>query len=499
MRPRVLCLALFRRAVDFPSALRGIPVGVAVGPVSRLPEGWIRASTGRLGLPHAYLLRQEREEDLRTLPGLIYLPGPSSRHILPEGIRDVLLLAQDAKGDQFLEGRKAGRDFRVPAYDLNLYRRVPVHSFRLSTRPRPPWGAFLLDWDGGEWDEAFLNSYQWLSWEHFSPPPPASVAVDETLPLSPDLKAGAVEVGLRRAQEPTPLGLTPPPVRTTPFHQTTDDPLSTLEGVVPRDLTSSMQGESRILHGGREVVFRQGRLNHCLWGSGADQRCGPVRSWIEVEGRRYGFVSVSSFAIESDREWGLRESLVVNSPHFSHPGRLVVDYLAFEGQPELVISLSVQWPQFARETTVTAWAPWEIRLGKLPLLTQATMQLYHEGRWGTVDRSNRVFTCQALRVSWKGSGLTFRFLQGLCHRPHWLPWRQQHREIWLNPEGSYTPVPSSRLSGWVEHHLWAIRWETQPFEQWPPEPPGALISPMVLSRASPSRNEIFSHFGLTIT
>ncbi len=483
LRQQALCVVFAQDSPTFPESLRFIPRGIMVGNGDGIPQGWLQVPPGRLGLAHGYLFQEEIERDCAVPGGVIYLPPPLS------GISPALVQADFitlvSRGDRhFLVGRKSGLYFKLEARDLNPFRQNSLQR-HISTPPPLPGNrgvaVFFCHWQGGYWDEKTFSGIEWIGWEELKANRQSADILEEVLPtLQLSQKKESVELGYRRCQPQAAQDLLKsPPVTTSHSHCFEDAYISSIKGVAKRNLAASMQGEAQLAVKDLVYRFQQGRLAEFSWGPAKNQKTGRVQSWIEIEGRKIFFVGVSSVAIEGDHEWGLRESLVAESPLFLQPGRLVVDYLLTDRTDELSVSLSIRWPVFRRAVRITGWAPWELPLGRFGLFEKYEIRALNEDGWQNITEMPAVARCLALRLSQQGSGVGFRFYQGQSHRPHFLPIRKQGGAIWINPEGSYDPLDSQELEGYTEHHNWALFRSNQESTTWSAEPADLFISPLV--------------------
>lgn len=480
MHRRQALFVLFQPPSPLPPALGFLSRGVVIDFPDQPPHGWSQASVGRLGQPHPHLFTEEIRYDCSEPRDLYYLPFPIDRRTYAVVQGDFFTFYRLGSG-WVLFGRRHGNCFQLPALDFNEFRTSAVRGWARPLPSLPKGGgpvAVFCHWQGGSWDPTPFQDLEWVDWGALRVPrnalrPPI---VSESI-LEPAAKLPLLNLGLRRCSTPRSPGLVPPPTLSSPPTCAEDSYVASLKGVARRSLGASMQGEVQLGHQGKKFHFLQGRLAHFQWGHRPEQRIGPVRSWIEVEGRRVPFVGVSSVAIEGDREWGLRESLVAESVFFLQPGRMVVDYLLIEDMPELIVSLSVRWPVFRRPVEVNAWAPWEFPLGAFGPFHRPQTGVYTNGSWEPLARADSPAVGTALRVTDRGQSILFRFYQGQCYRPHFLSHRWSAGRLWLNPEGSYHPTTSQELDGYTEHYNWALRW--QDFGDWPPEPEGLVLPPLI--------------------
>lgn len=477
-----LCLLFGNDLTSFPEALKFIPHGIVVGNLKNLPQGWELAQKGRLGLPHGFLFREEIERDVSDLSGLVFLPPPLSDLTQAKiGANFVSLVFGEDK--TYLMGRKDRNFFMLPAVDLNQFRQSALQrQTSLASKLFRGRGVvvFYCQWQGGHWNERLFSELEWLDWGSLNPSRHSSPSLPQSLPiLVPKLKKESIELGRQRCQPESTQGLNTSPAKVSHSQCSEEAYIASIKGVAKRNLAASMQGESQLNHHNLTLRLVQGRLASFPWGEAKHQAAGQVQSWIEVEGRKIFFVSVSSVAIEGDNSWGLRESLVAESPLFVQSGRLVVDYLFSDHTDELSVSLSVRWPVFRRPVTLTGWAPWELPLGTFGLFQKYEIETLDEDGWKPTRDLPVVARCLALRLSQQNAGLGFRFFQGQSHRPHFLPIRKQGGTVWINPEGSYDSVDSRELEGYTEHHNWALFRAPQRFSDWPPEPDDLFVPPLI--------------------
>jgi hypothetical protein len=473
--------------IEFPNELKFISQGSCIGNINNLPEGWINLPLGQLGKPHAFLFRDEIRFDCENSSNLNYFPAPLAPESLTSIKNDFVTLVWQASNQIILEGRLKGNYFNYPALDFNSFQRDPLKPStdlnKVFFREKKPL-IFVCFWKGGQWVSDQFKNFNWVSLSQLQLPSchPSSFLCLADWVSQPGYKCHMVEIGyLRSSTESRVKGLKSSPVKTRPLLPSTEHYSNSLPGVAERSLNASMQGESVLDFENKKFYFQQGRLAGFQWGTKPNQGIGKVKSWIEVEGKKIYFVSVSSVAISGEREWGLRESLILESSYFSQPGRLVIDYLFVDDHPELIVSLSVKWPVFKKSARVTSWSPWELTLGKFSFWDKVKLQAYTEEGWKLMKNSVQHVRCMAIHLSQYQNALTFRYFQGNCHRPHDLFLDTSGGKIVINPEGSYFPLMSHELDGYMEHYNWALGWATQPFESWPKEPDEVLL-PSSISR-----------------
>ncbi len=460
---------------SFPASLSHIKEGIASSAFTGIPEGWETFHHGSMGAPHGYLFPKEVEKDLALGQGLIMTAFPLSDLSTDYENHNVIVLPETNQASGIVEGFKDGKTFQLQGVNLQAYRqkrRLPGTPRGFSHISLSGNGLTVLycrlDDGDFEWDQDIFENIAFTSWSSLIlSKSRIKNLISQSPPLSPMQKEGMVSLGRSRVDQNLSQGQGV-------LHS------QTLVGVAERTLTSSMQGHSRISGAGMHVEFLRGRFHNLTWGSNPLESAGPAESFLVFKGKKIPYVSISSFSLEGEGIWGIRETLLCESPFFRSPGRMVVDYFFADGIEDLTVSLSVRWPVFFEQGTVSSWATWLLPVGKFGMWHKPTVEHWMEGKWTSLPAvKSALIRTQAVRVSNQGKGLTLRFYQGLGQRPHNLPLLYKDGTLFLNPEGGFTEQPVSEFDGREEHMHWGLTLSDQGFAHWPKEPLSELLPPMI--------------------
>ncbi len=272
-------------------------------------------------------------------------------------------------------------------------------------------------------------------------------------PLPPVAKKPFHVVGvLRRAENPTPLRHAVL-FRSADFPGLMDkdavDSEETLGGIRRRQLVASMQGQTVLREGELTVRFQGGRLTRVDHG-GRELSSGAA-TYLEWSGKRHIFSVVSAFSFEGDFSWGLRQNLVLTHEDLSEPGRAIVDIYFVEESRELFAAVTVRWPRWKTPATVASWAPFELTLFAASAFSSRSLWPTGEGA-DQVHRGERLgVLCGTDFVFADKTSVAVGFPQNQTPRPYRLPWKLEKGRLVVNPEGGYTPKPSSEFEGIEEH------------------------------------------------
>ena len=132
-----------------------------------------------------------------------------------------------------------------------------------------------------------------------------------------------------------------------------------------RTLIADMLGEVLLDEGDFAVRFSSGRLTGLSRGGRELLANLPSRSYLAVGRREIPFSVVNAFSIEGEHVRGLRVSCQATDPEFVHPGAITQDFLLVQDFRQLVVSLTVRYPELQPQLYVDACAAMEIPLFRL--------------------------------------------------------------------------------------------------------------------------------------
>ncbi len=132
-----------------------------------------------------------------------------------------------------------------------------------------------------------------------------------------------------------------------------------------RTLIADMLGEVLLDEGDFAVRFSSGRLAGLERGGRELLAKIPSRSYLAVDGREIPFSVINAFSIEGEQVRGLRVSARAADVDFVHPGTITQDFLLVQDFRQLVVTLSVHYPELQPQLYVEAYAAMEIPLFRL--------------------------------------------------------------------------------------------------------------------------------------
>ncbi len=129
-----------------------------------------------------------------------------------------------------------------------------------------------------------------------------------------------------------------------------------------RTLIADMLGEVLLDEGDFAVRFSRGRLSGLARGGREFLASLPSRSYVEVGRREIPFTVMNAFSIEGEHVRGLRVSCQATDPDFVHPGAITQDFLLVQDFRQLVVALTIRYPEPQPQLYIDACAAMEIPL-----------------------------------------------------------------------------------------------------------------------------------------
>jgi len=177
-------------------------------------------------------------------------------------------------------------------------------------------------------------------------------------------------------------------------------------------------------------------------------------SYIRVGGRMMPFKTLSSFSFESEEGTGLREELGLEG---GEGASLSIEYSFCDDSPLLSVIAEATWPQLPGSRVVDEYAPLAIALASVPRGGTITL----EARAPDESVSTATLSEGGGPVFLPGSNLRIRRDDGGWTVVRFAPREGRKwglpsfrvaraggtRLLWMNPFGSYAPVPSAAMSG----------------------------------------------------
>ena len=231
---------------------------------------------------------------------------------------------------------------------------------------------------------------------------------------------------------------------------------------VPRDLIANMPGEVLMYEGSLKALFNVGDLKR-LGCNGCEgplvQHCSPFFNCSRrvVSGKEVTTADepitmhrVSSFSFEGDMARGMRDSVLIKSPVFAAPGRLIRDYFFIEGEDRLCVSCFVTYPQIEEKSLqVESYGFFEIPIASNNDGCFDFIAEYPDGNIGRgtlIEEGN--YLIYGTRFSFPGPqgtlSLEFGDAQSAVRE---ISLSVRDGSLRINPCGSYTSFPGTRLSG----------------------------------------------------
>jgi len=227
-----------------------------------------------------------------------------------------------------------------------------------------------------------------------------------------------------------------------------------------RTLIADMLGEVLLDEGDFAVRFSSGRLRGMARG-GREFLAGlPSRSYLTVGRREIPFSVVNAFSIESEHVRGLRVSCQAIDPDFVHPGAITQDFLLVQDFRQLVVAITVRYPELQPQLYVEACAAMEVPLFHLEENEEITIEAcYPDGEEYRLKIPPAAGTLAL-------PGCRFRFTRGestfLLAFPHGestsidvLPLlitaEERGHLLSVSPRGLYGKTAANRLAGIEEH------------------------------------------------
>jgi hypothetical protein len=222
----------------------------------------------------------------------------------------------------------------------------------------------------------------------------------------------------------------------------------------PRGLIAHMPGEAAMGEGKVSVMFSRGELSSIEYAGKPAAVPFPGTPLLETGRTKADTARISSFSFQDEPVRGLRDTVHFNSALFDSPGRLVRDYFFVADDERLCFSCFIRYPRISQDCTVSRLALCEIPLAVLrggegvpaavdyPDGERAETLLYGPGEYLLYGSRFR-FALPACDFV-----LEFAESQGVVHE---LPVSLRQAEggslaLYLNPGGSYWPLPAASLS-----------------------------------------------------
>jgi hypothetical protein len=219
-------------------------------------------------------------------------------------------------------------------------------------------------------------------------------------------------------------------------------------------LVAHMLGDVALAGNGFDVRLSGGRFCGITRHGAALLPSRPAVSYIRCGGRMMPFRTLSSFSFESEEGTGLREELGLEG---GTGASLSIEYSFCDDSPLLSIIAEATWPQLPGTRMVEECAPLAIALASVAKGATVTV----EARAPDESVSSAVLSENGGAVLLPGSNHRVRRDDG-----GWIVVRFAPREgrkwglpsfrvtraggqrtLWMNPFGSYSPMPSATLSG----------------------------------------------------
>ncbi|MEW5814857.1 MAG: hypothetical protein AB1798_05600, partial [Spirochaetota bacterium] len=127
-----------------------------------------------------------------------------------------------------------------------------------------------------------------------------------------------------------------------------------------RLLIANMPGSVMLKENDVEVQFKDGKFADIIVNTKPALTGRRVRSFLTIRKKPVFFSQTSTFSFEGERTRGLRDFSSLDSPFFSSPGNLMVDYFFIDKFPNLIVALYIRYPLFRSGTLLTSYALFEI-------------------------------------------------------------------------------------------------------------------------------------------
>ncbi len=232
-----------------------------------------------------------------------------------------------------------------------------------------------------------------------------------------------------------------------------------------RTLVADMSGEVLLTESELSARFKQGRIV-AIRRDGHEAACPlPARSFLRFEGKTSEFTTISSFSFEGPRARGLRVVQKLDSENLATPGQIVADYYFEEGEEDLLISLTVAYPELKNVDRLEGYAllEWPLFALSSDECVEANCE-YPDGEGCTLQVMPQTDSIQLVgcKFHFKVRDTVVRVLFNRLENalPEVLPVgfrRAKGLNVFcINPRGSYSPSPAAAFGGVTEQLHFAV-------------------------------------------
>lgn len=243
-----------------------------------------------------------------------------------------------------------------------------------------------------------------------------------------------------------------------------------------RTLIAHMPGDVDLSDGSNHLHFNEGTILQVTGENGAKLAAPPAPPGIAAGKPRFRVKNTSTFSIEERFCRGLR-CYSRFEPDGNAPGDITVDYLLTDKLPTPLVSVHVRFPGIEESRMVGGYNLLELPLMVIPPEgIRITGRIPEKGPQPESRYSYRLLPGEGVRTlpgrdfSFTAGDTVFRlsYLAYPSETTPRLPIRGRNTEkgclLYLNPGGSYEPIPARCISQWEEQFSLTFAFRSAPLE-----------------------------------
>lgn len=226
-----------------------------------------------------------------------------------------------------------------------------------------------------------------------------------------------------------------------------------------RTLIADMSGIVTLSEAQQSVRFVGGRVAGMAHEQGSVVIERPACSYMQFGGRKREFATVSAFSFEGDQCRGLRTIQALDGEGVVRPGQVIGDYFFEDGEPDLLATITVSYPELREVDSVEEYALLEVPLFSTAPDDEIEMEAeYPDGERFTLRLRPQPAPFQLcgerfrFRSNTREFGLSILGLENAVPELLAARFRKIGRRFLfcISPRGSYLPVPAAAFTGIVE-------------------------------------------------
>lgn len=232
-----------------------------------------------------------------------------------------------------------------------------------------------------------------------------------------------------------------------------------------RTLVADMSGIVNLSESQLTARFDGGRLAGMAHGQTKVVVEKPIRSYLQFAGSGREFATVSSFSFEGEHCRGLRTILALDGDGIGQPGQIVEDYYFEDGKSDLLVTVTVTYPEITGADIVEEYAVLELPLFSLGAdeVIEAECE-YPDGERYTarINAQPHPFQLAGRRFCFRAGSGEFRL--AFPDLPNAIPEVVGARfrrdgdgyTLCVNPRGSYSSSPAAAFTAVAEQFHLAV-------------------------------------------